>query len=134
RLQLWGFIVDAPPERLLFCSCGKRIGVRRMFWLPREAAGVIDKFARAFTRPTYERFVTLLVGTIVTMGRRTVSRTLRVMQPMLQGHWSNYHRLYSSAKYSMWALAAVLVRQVVALLPADAVIELVADDTVDGKA
>jgi hypothetical protein len=105
-----------------------------MFCLPREAAGVIDKFAPAFTRPTYQRFVTLLVGTIVTMGRRTVSRTLRVMQPMLQGHWSNYHRLYSSAKYSMWALAAVLVRQVVALLPPDAVIELVADDTVDGKA
>jgi hypothetical protein len=33
----------------------------------------------------------------------------------------------------MWSLAAVLVRQVVALLPSDAVIELVADDTVDGK-
>src|SRR5271168_2224664 len=55
------------------------------------------------------------------------------MEPVLEGHWSNYHRLYSSAKYSMWELAAVLVRQVVALLPADAVIELAADDTVDGK-
>jgi hypothetical protein len=55
------------------------------------------------------------------------------MGPMLDGHWSNYHRLYSSAKFSMWALAAVLVRQVVALLPADVVIEVAADDTVDGK-
>ncbi len=33
----------------------------------------------------------------------------------------------------MNCLAAVLVRRVVALLPVDAVIRLVADDTVDGK-
>lgn len=67
------------------------------------------------------------------MGRRTVSHALVPIGPLLQGHWSNYHRLYSSAKFSMWRLAAVLVRCVVALLPGDAVIELVADDTVDGK-
>lgn len=74
-----------------------------------------------------------MIGLIVSMGRRTVSHSLAAMGPLLDGHWSNYHRLYSQAKFSMWSLAAVLVRQVVALLPADAVIELVADDTVDGK-
>jgi hypothetical protein len=89
--------------------------------------------AGVFSRPTLPRFVALMTGMIVSMGRRTVSRALAAIAPIRKGHWSNYHRLYSSAKYSMWTLAAVLVRQAVALLPADAVIELVADDTVDGK-
>jgi hypothetical protein len=89
--------------------------------------------AGVFTEPTLPRFVSLVIGLIVSMGRRTVSHALVPIQPLLEGHWSNYHRLYSSAKYSLWRLAAVLARQGVALLPADAVIELVADDTVDGK-
>ena len=91
-----------------------------------ETAGV-------FSRPTLPRFVALMTGMIVSMGRRTVSHALVAIGRIREGHWSNYHRLYSSAKYSLWALAAVLVRQVIALLPADAVVELVADDTVDGK-
>jgi hypothetical protein len=101
------------------------------------AAGPLAKAleqAGVFTRPTFIRFTALMIGLIVTMGRRTVSHSLVAIKPLLKGHWSNYHRLYSSAKYSTWRLAAVLVRQVVALLPADAVIELAADDTVDGKA
>ena len=89
--------------------------------------------AEVFTAPTFRRFIQLMMGLIVTMGRRTVSRTLVLIQPRIDGHWSNYHRIFSSAKYCLWTLAAVLVRQVVALLPADAVIELVADDTVDAK-
>jgi len=89
--------------------------------------------ARVFTTPTLRRFIALMIGLIVTMGRRTVSHSLVAMGSLRDGHWSNYHRLWSSAKFSSWKLAAVLVRQVVALLPADVVIELVADETVDGK-
>ena len=104
-----------------------------MFSIPKAAEPLVRAIGGAFTRPTLARFTALMIGLIVTMGRRTVSHTLAVMGPVLGGHWSNYHRLYSAAKFSMWALAAVLVRQVVALLPADVVIELTADDTVDGK-
>jgi hypothetical protein len=106
-----------------------------MFPIPQAVEPLADAIqdARVFTRPTFSRFVALMAGLIVTMGRRTVSHCLAALRPVQEGHWSNYHRLYSSAKYSMWSLAAVLVRQVVGLLPADAVIELVADDTVDGK-
>ena len=89
--------------------------------------------ARVFTRPTFPRFICLMASLIVTMGRRTVSRALKVMGPLREGHWSNYHRIYSSAKFCMWSLAAVVVRQVIALLPCDATVVLLADDTVDGK-
>lgn len=106
-----------------------------MFPIPAAAEPLVRaiRTADVFTAPTFGRFIQLMMGLIVTMGRRTVSRALVLIQPQIDGHWSNYHRLYSSAKYSLWTLAAVLVRQVVALLPKDVVIELVADDTVDGK-
>jgi hypothetical protein len=105
-----------------------------MFPIPAAAEPLVEAIAGAFTRPTFARFVTLACGLIVTMGRRTVSHALVPIVPVMRGgHWSNYHRLYSSARFSMWKLAAALVRQVIALLPAGAVIELVADDTVDGK-
>jgi hypothetical protein len=104
-----------------------------LFSIPKAAEPLAEAIRGVFTRPTYERFTVLMMGLIVTIGRRTVSHALAIIGPVLEGHWSNYHRLYSAAKFSMWELAAVLVRQVVALLPADAVIELAADDTVDGK-
>jgi len=106
-----------------------------VFPIPAAAEPLVQavRHARVFTRPTFQRFTALMVGLIVTMGRHTVSHALVLIHPLLAGHWSNYHRLYSSAKYSMWSLAAVLVRQVVALLPDDVTIELVADDSVDGK-
>lgn len=106
-----------------------------MFPIPAAAEPLVQaiRTAPVFTQPTVGRFIQLMMGLIVTMGRRTVSRALVPIEPEMEGHWSTYHRLYSSARYSLWTLAAVLVRQVVALLPSDAVIELVADDTVDGK-
>ena len=106
-----------------------------MFQICSAAEPLLNAIVEAgvFTEPTLPRFVSLVIGLIVSMGRRTVSHALVPIQPLLEGHWSNYHRLYSWTKFSMWVLAAALTRCVVALLPGDAVIELVADDTVDGK-
>jgi hypothetical protein len=104
-----------------------------MFRVPSAAEPLVRSIRGAFTRPTFERFLTLMCGVIVTMGRRSVSRALRVMQPHLRGHWSNYHRVYSQARFSMWKLAAVLARQVVTLLPANEPIVLIVDDTVQEK-
>src|SRR5438132_13602450 len=101
--------------------------------VPAAAEPLVDAIRDAFTRPTLRRFVLLMAGLIVAMGRRTVSHALVMIEPLMGGHWSGYHRLYSAARFSMWELAAALLRQVIRLLPKDLVIELVADDTVDGK-
>ncbi len=102
--------------------------------IPAAAEPLVQAIGVAFCEPTARRFVTLMSGLIVTLGRHTVSHCLRAIQPQqLSGHWSNYHRLYSSARFSMWTLAAALVRQVIKLLPTSVTIELVADDTVVGK-
>ena len=80
-----------------------------MLSLPREAR-VLEQFRPAFTAPTYQRFVVLCVGAIVTMGRRSVSRILwsvrclierasQQLSPLLQstpagrcGRWPRFWR------------------------------------------
>jgi hypothetical protein len=89
--------------------------------------------APAFTKPTLKRFLVLMTGLIVTMGRHTVSRALRVVWPHLDGHFTSYHRIYSQAKYSMWKLALGMLRLIIASLPPNRPIVVLADDTVDGK-
>jgi len=106
-----------------------------MFPMPAAAEPLVNAFQGAFTRPTFQRFMLLVTGLIVTIGRRTVSRALRVIEPVMgDGHWCNYHRIYSQARYRLWDVGRILVGRVIALLPADSEIILVADDTVDGKA
>jgi hypothetical protein len=104
-----------------------------MFPIPAAAEPLVQAIRGAFTQPTFERFIALMSGLIVTMGRRTVSRALRLAWPLLEGHFSDWHRLYSQAHFSMWQLGLALAQQVVSLLPADAPIILIADDTVDEK-
>lgn len=101
--------------------------------IPAAAEPLVDSIRGVFTCPTLRRFLLLMCGLIVTMGRRTVSHVLVLIDPLSDGHWSDYHRIYSKARFSMWQLAAALTRQVIALLPEGVIIELVADDTVDGK-
>jgi hypothetical protein len=102
-----------------------------MFALPQEA-GIIKRLRPAFTQPTFDRFVTLLIGAIVTMGRRTVSHILWSVRPLMDGHYSSYHRVFSRARWSTWALARILATAVVALVPADQPLVLSVDDTLAG--
>ena len=105
-----------------------------MFLIPPAAEPLVEAVRDAFTRPTFERFVVLMSGLIVTMGRRTVSRVLLLIQPHIKGHWCNCHRIWSQARFSMWKLGMALARETIKLLPAaDQPIVLIADDTVDQK-
>jgi DDE superfamily endonuclease len=104
-----------------------------MFPIPAAAEPLVQAIRGAFTQPTFERFIALMSGLIVTMGRRTVSHALRIIEPQLDGHWCNYHRLYSWARFSMWKLGKVLTQLVVGMLPANYPIVLVVDETVDQK-
>lgn len=47
-----------------------------MLALPRAAEPLLTDFSIAFSRPTYQRAITLLIGAILAMGRRTVTNVL----------------------------------------------------------
>jgi hypothetical protein len=93
---------------------------------------IIRPFAAAFTRPSFARFTLLLVGCIITFGRRTVSRILWALGPAVYGHSSSYHRFFSKARWSLWPLARVLATLVLELLGDDLPVRLAVDDTVLG--
>ena len=53
--------------------------------------GLLQLFAAAFTRPTYERFVVLLLAAILTTGSRTILNLLRTVGDLAPGDPSSYH-------------------------------------------
>ena len=100
--------------------------------LPPEAHGLVQVLALHFTTPTYQRLSTLLVGALVTTGRRTVANLLRTLRHLAPGHRTTYPRALSRAPWSGVQLGCTLMRFLLGhLIPAGPVL-LVGDDTVDG--
>ena len=100
--------------------------------LPPEARPLVAAFVFSFTSPTYQRFSTLLVGALLTTGRRTVANLLRTLRHLAPGHRTDYQRVLSRAPWSGLALGCALMRLVLDHLVPDGPVVLVGDDTVDG--
>lgn len=96
--------------------------------LPSAAEPLVDQVREAFTRPSFERFVLMCVGAIVTFGRRSVSRILWTLGPAAKGDPSSYHRLFSKARWSLWPLARVLAAAVLEQVPLDQRVLIAIDD------
>jgi len=100
-----------------------------MLTLPSAAEPVIVSLSVAFTEPTFKRVVPLIVGAILTTGRRTVTAVLRTMRTLAPGHWSDYHRLFSRAAWSLWLPGMILARAILAWTNPDEPVLLPVDDT-----
>lgn len=90
-----------------------------MLSLPKTAEPLLSKFSIAFTRPTFQRGLVLFVGFVLTLGRRTVTRTLWTTRLLARGHFSDYHRFFCRARWSPWPLGKVLAAMVLELVPAE---------------
>ncbi|HEY0933962.1 MAG TPA: transposase [Trebonia sp.] len=98
--------------------------------LPAAVRPLLAAFPVAFSRPTYQRFLTLLVGAVLARGRHTVTACLRAAGPLAAGDdASGYHRLFSAARWSLWPLAHVLAAAVLEPVPAGAQVVVTVDDT-----
>src|SRR5215207_63520 len=100
--------------------------------LPPEAHPLFNALAFTFTSPTYQRFSALLVGAVLTTGRRTVANILRTLRHLAPGHRTSYQRALSRAPWSGLALGCALVRFLLDHVVPDGTVALVGDDTVDG--
>lgn len=100
-----------------------------MLSLPKAAEPLVSRFSIAFTRPTFQRIICLCVGFILTRGRRTITQTLGTMHAVTTGHFSDFHRVFSRAPWSLWPLGKTLAAAVLELLPADAPVICDVDDT-----
>jgi hypothetical protein len=90
----------------------------------------LHAFAAAFTRPTYERFVVLLLAAILTTGCRTVLNLLRTVEGLAPGHPSSYHRVFSQRRCSLWRLGHALADYVLRRWVPTGPVVVAGDDTV----
>ena len=100
-----------------------------MLSLPKAAEPLISCFSVAFTRPTFQRVVVLIVGAILALRQRTVSNMLRVVGTLAQGHWSDFHRVFCRARWSCQVLGKVLSALVLELVPPGQPVVIPVDDT-----
>jgi hypothetical protein len=92
---------------------------------------VAHALCSAFARPTYERFVILMLAAIVTVGSHTVLNVLRTVSALNVGHASSYHRVFSRSPWSTWRLGRALAHWIIQHFVPDGKIRLVGDETVD---
>lgn len=64
-----------------------------MLSVPKAAEPLVSAFSEAFTRPTFQRAVVLILGAILSLRHRTVTGVLRAVGPLAKGHWSDFHRV-----------------------------------------
>ena len=100
-----------------------------MLFLPSAAEPLLMSLSVAFNRPTFQRIVPLIVGAILTMGRRTVTGVLWTMRGFMPGHSSTYHRVFSRAAWSLWPLGKVLAAAILCLIPEQEPVLVPMDDT-----
>lgn len=100
--------------------------------LPPEAHQLVQVLALHFTCPTYQRLSALLVGAVLTTGRRTVANVLRTLRHLAPGHRTSYQRVLSRAPWSGLALGCALVRFLLDHVVPDGPVTILGDDTVDG--
>jgi len=97
--------------------------------LPSAAKPLLLSFSVAFSKPTFQRALPILIGAILTFGRRTVTGVLWTVRSIAPGHFSSYHRLFSRASWSLWPLGKVLAAAVLELVPTDQPVRVAMDDT-----
>ena len=62
---------------------------------------LVTQWAEAFTQPRFQGWILLVLGAILTTGRRTIQNTLRVVQGHTSGHASDYQRVFSHRRWSL---------------------------------
>ena len=98
--------------------------------LPSVAEPLLLSFSIAFTQPTFQRSLVLLVGAILAQGRRTVTSILWTVGDLAEGDPSDYHRVFSRAPWSLWVLGRILALAVIELAGCDDWIRVAVDCTV----
>jgi hypothetical protein len=95
---------------------------------------LLDSFRPVFTAPSFATFQLLMTGWILSVRHRYVTDLIVSSASVGNGHFSDYHRLFSHATWSidhLWKCLAMLI--VNTLIGEDATIVLAGDDTLCRK-
>jgi hypothetical protein len=95
---------------------------------------VLMVFRPLFTAPTWRKLMTLLTGTLLAQGRRTVAAALRASGNAQATNWSSFHQVLNRAQWSPLAVSRQLLLLIVeTFVPAGASVDLVIDETLERR-
>jgi hypothetical protein len=95
---------------------------------------VLMTFRPLFTAPAWRKLMTLLTGTLLAHGRRTVAAALRASGNETAANWSLFHQVLNRARWSPLAVSRQLLLLIVeTFVPAEASIDLVIDETLERR-
>jgi hypothetical protein len=94
----------------------------------------MQPFRGAFTAPTWQHVMVLVMGAILVPGRRTVASALRVMGLDQVPHFTNYHRVLNRNKWSgHWLSCHLFGLLVAAFVPGGEPVVIGLDDTIERR-
>src|SRR5512144_999712 len=86
-------------------------------------AAWMQPFQQGFTAPTWQHVLVLIVGAILTPGRRTVAAALRITGLEHDPHFTNYHRVLNRNRWSSrWIARCLLQLLIDTLVPTGPVV------------
>ena len=67
--------------------------------IPMKLESILRRFQPCFTSRSFENFVSLVVGWVLCIGRRTVSRVVMASGPLCSRHFSSTYRFFGAAMH-----------------------------------
>ena len=77
---------------------------------------LLQNFAPVFTAPTYQTFVVIVTGWIISQRHRYVTEVIFSSGRVGDGHWSRFHRFFSHAAWDIDTFSMRLAKLVVTIL------------------
>lgn len=101
--------------------------------LSHDVLAVLLPFSVLFSRPSWSKVVTLIFGTLLCRGKRTVCSALRAMGLSDIKAFSKYHQLLNRTKWSPLHAAKILFFLLLSLVTSDTPIVLFIDETLERR-
>jgi SRSO17 transposase len=99
----------------------------------RSFVSLLSEFRCVFTEPSFQIFVYLMTGWVLSHRRRFVTELIWSSGCTRRGHHSRYHRFFSRSVWELDTLARVLAKLLVQVFVPTGIIELAVDDTLCRK-
>ena len=94
---------------------------------------LLQSFDPVFTAPTYQTFVVIITGWILSQRHRYVTEVIFSSGRVGDGHWSRFHRFFSHAAWDIDTFSMRLAKLVVTILAPGTTFSWAVDDTLCRK-
>ena len=91
------------------------------------------QFAPVFTAPTYQTFVAIVAGWVLSQRHRFITEVIFSSGHVGDGHWSRFHRFFSHAAWDLDTFSMYLAKLVFTILAPGAILLWAVDDTLCRK-